>query len=332
MKDIFPKINKDVYLFRDEQVDRDKNILRLFEKYSNEDFNELDTIKEKIKSGQIKNVILTGMGSSLYALKEQERKILENNLKVILLEASKLDKYFENLNDESTLLVVVSQSGTSPEVVSLLSKFNENTNAIAITNNSTSPMSAVSPMYEIYSDSEFYIAHNSYINTLLLLDWILSYLFDKSVEYTQKDVVRSLANQDVYIKNNWDNEYDVFKNVDSVDIITISENVGTGLNTSLLLREGLGLMANTFTINEYYHGEHLVNNKNKLTVFLDVDPQEFDRKYMNQIETVNNNKYLFIDYNQILNGEDFILYPQIDSILQMAFFNRVVDKVMKEFE
>lgn len=270
------------------------------------------------------------MGSSLYALKEQERKILVNNLKTNSYEASKLDKYFENLNDESTLFIVVSQSGTSPEVVSLLSKFKRNTNAIAITNYSSSPMNTVSPMYEIHSDSEFYIAHNSSVNTLLLLDWTISHLFNKTVDYTELDVERSLLNQDNYIKNNWENNLDIFGKIDCVDIITKSENIGTGLNTSLLMREGLGIMANTFTINEYYHGEHLVNNKNKLTVFLDVDPNEFDREYIIEIEELNNNNYLFIDYEEVLNSEDYSVYQHIDSILQMALFNRIVDNVMRE--
>lgn len=330
MKDILQKINEDVYLFIDEQVNRNKNIGMLYERFNVKDLNHLHSLKDKIESGKITNIILSGMGSSLYALKEQEKKILENNLKVSSYEASHLVKYFDSLVDESTLLFVVSQSGTSPEVLSLLLNLKEETNAIAFTNNNTSPMNIISPMYEIHADSEYYIAHNSYLNSLLLLDWIISYLFDRSINYSQKDIERILLNQDKHIISNWKNGYDVFADIDCIDIITNSENTGTGLNSSLLMREGLGIMANTFTINEYYHGEHLVHNKNKLTVFVDIDPNEFDRKYLIQIETANNNKYLFLDYNKILNNEDYAMYPSMDSILQMAFFNRVVEKIMKE--
>lgn len=330
MKEILQKINDDVYLFVNEQEKRNANIERLYDEYKQLNFNKLDEIKSKIETGKINNVVFAGMGSSMYALMQLENKCLHCNINVQTYQASKASKYSNVLINENTLLILVSQSGTSPEVLSLQSKIRKNSNVISITNNKESNMKNFEPMFEIHSDQEYYIAHNSYLNTLLVLDWITNYLFNIEVEYEMKDVIKLLDFQDEYIIKNWLTSLPFSNDFDSLDIITEEDSVGTGLNTSLLFREGLGVMSNTFTINEYYHGEHLVNNKNKLTVFLDVLSSEEDKHYMTVIESINNNDYLFVDYSFIYQGDNYEKYLKLKPVIHMAFFNRIVDSIIRQ--
>lgn len=332
MKDILQKIDDDICLFVKEQEYRNNNIKRLYSKYNHFDFSKLDNIKQKIENKEINNIIFTGMGSSMYALKEIENKCLISNLKVQTYEASKVYKYSDALIDKETLLVLVSQSGTSPEVLDLQSKLTKQSNVISITNNSDSTMKNFEPMFEIHSDKEYYIAHNSYLNTLLVLDWVMNYLFSINVKYQLDDIIELLDIQDEYIKKNWSARLSLFNGINCLDIITEEDSVGTGLNTSLLFREGLGIMANTFTVNEYYHGEHLVNNKNKLTVFLDVISSDETKHYIKDIESINNNDYIFVDYSLIFNDQNYQKYLELKPILQMAFFNRITDLLMRKKE
>lgn len=328
MKSILQKIDNDIYKFVDEHVSRDEHVHRIAKAYEDVDFSDLDAIKEKIKNKEIDNVVFAGMGSSMYALTETELVFLTNGLRVSTYEASKAAMYAEHIINKNTLLIVVSQSGTSPEVLDLLAKVDKDSHIIGITNNLDTPMGAVKPVFEIHADKEYYIAHNSYVNTLYVLSKVANYLLDIVDTLNADDIVELLSVQDEYITSNWDNVFNVFEEVTSIDFITHADHVGTGRNTTLLCREGLGVMTNTFTINEYYHGEHLVNNNNKLTVFIDVYPEDEDKAIMQDIEAVNNNNYLFINYKEMYGETTYENYTHVKPIVQMALFNRIVEQCM----
>ncbi len=329
LKDILQMINDDIALFIKEQEVRDRNIERLFKAYADESFDSLNEFKEKIKKGEITHVLFAGMGSSMYAMQETELKFLKHGIKAQTFEASKAAMLSETLIDEQTLLIVVSQSGTSPEVLDLVSKLDDSSNIITITNHKETPLGGFKHCFEMHADKEYYIAHNSYLNTLLLLDWIASYLTDEEKTISYEDVKSLLNTQDKYIKDNWDDLSKLFEDVDAVDFITHAFNSGTGYNSCLLFREGLGIMANTFTINEYYHGEHLVQNKNKLTIFVDVDPNKEDKEIMEKIEHINQHKSLFINYKDIYNDNDTQTYLNLKPVVQMALFNRIAEFMME---
>lgn len=330
MKDILQMINDDIALFVKEQEARDENIERLFKAYEDESFDSLKAFKEKIEKGEITHVLFAGMGSSMYAMQETELKFVKYGLKAQTYEASKAAMLSDALVDDKTLVIVVSQSGTSPEVLDLVYKLDDSSNIITITNHKETPLGSFKHCFEMHADSEYYIAHNSYLNTLFLLDWIASYLTGDVKTRSSDDAISLLNTQDTYIKDNWDDLYKQFKDIDSVDFITHAFNSGSGYNSSLLFREGLGIMANTFTINEYYHGEHLVQNKNKLTIFIDVEPHQEDKEIMEKIEHINQHKSLFINYKDIYNEEDYKTYLNLKPVVHMALFNRIAQYLMEK--
>ena len=80
----------------------------------------LAPLAERLASGQLRRVVLTGMGSSYQALHPLHYTLLDRGLTALMLETSELVHYARALLDAGTLVVAISQSGQSAEIVQLL--------------------------------------------------------------------------------------------------------------------------------------------------------------------------------------------------------------------
>ena len=73
-----------------------------------------------LKEGKFEKVVLTGMGSSFHALHPLNIQLIDHGFTAVMVETSELLHYQNRLFDPKTLIVAVSQSGQSAEVVRLL--------------------------------------------------------------------------------------------------------------------------------------------------------------------------------------------------------------------
>lgn len=74
------------------------------------------------------------MGSSNYASISASLYLNKNGIESNVISAGQLLYYGLNSLDENTLIVMVSQSGESPEIINLLNKFKGRGNIVGITN------------------------------------------------------------------------------------------------------------------------------------------------------------------------------------------------------
>ena len=131
------------------------------------DFASLRRIREELASGKFRRVILTGMGSSYHALHSILLPLLNRGLPALMLETSELLHYAPGLLEPGSLLVVVSQSGRSAEVVRLLEKAGGGTPVIGVTNAADSPLAQhAQVLLPIQAGEEFSVSCKTYINTL----------------------------------------------------------------------------------------------------------------------------------------------------------------------
>src|SRR5947207_3822166 len=75
---------------------------------------------ERLRRGEFTNVILTGMGSSLSACVPATIILAGVGIPALAIEASELLVAYRPLLNAKTLLIVVSQSGQSAEIVRLM--------------------------------------------------------------------------------------------------------------------------------------------------------------------------------------------------------------------
>jgi len=122
-------------------------------------------------------VILTGMGSSFHALHPIAIRLSESGVRAIMLETSELIYYWAGLLQPETVLIVVSQSGRSAEIVRLLELIGERSHLIAVTNDVDSPLArAADTLCLIEAGRESTVSCKTYVSSLLALDRIANIL------------------------------------------------------------------------------------------------------------------------------------------------------------
>jgi len=92
------------------------------------------------KNKGIAEIILTGMGSSFFSSYLASCLLNEYGIRAYAINASELLHYHFSLLNRSTLLICVSQSGESYEIVKILQKLPEDVTCLAITNEQASTL------------------------------------------------------------------------------------------------------------------------------------------------------------------------------------------------
>jgi glucosamine--fructose-6-phosphate aminotransferase (isomerizing) len=98
-------------------------------------------VARRVRRGDLGRIVLTGMGSSHLGLGPLHLRLVEAGLTPASVESSELLYYQERLLGPETLLVLVSQSGRSAEIVRLLEAVRgRRVSTLAVTNTADSPL------------------------------------------------------------------------------------------------------------------------------------------------------------------------------------------------
>ena len=123
--------------------------------------------------GRFHRVVLTGMGGSYWALLTLNLDLLKRGWNPILAETSELIHGLPCVLDSRTLLIVVSQSGRSAEIVRLLDVKTPDCFTLAITNTADSPLAArADSVVPTHAGEEFTVSCKTYVTALMALKWI----------------------------------------------------------------------------------------------------------------------------------------------------------------
>ena len=131
------------------------------------DFAPFSGCAAQLRSGKLRRVILTGMGSSFHGLHPLNLALLRQGLAVFMLETSELVHHAPALLTPDALVVAVSQSGASAEIVQLLERLAPQAALIGITNTSGSPLARRSTaLFLTRAGSETTVSCKTYISAL----------------------------------------------------------------------------------------------------------------------------------------------------------------------
>ncbi len=104
------------------------------------DLHAVVPLADRLHRGDFTSVIFTGMGSSLSACIPATIILAEHGMPALALETSELVSAYHRLLGEKSLLVVVSQSGQSAEIVRLVEDLDGRVSLIGVTNTPDSPL------------------------------------------------------------------------------------------------------------------------------------------------------------------------------------------------
>lgn len=140
----------------------------------------LARISAELRAGEIDRIVLTGMGSSLHALYPLQLALINAGHLAVAVETAELVHAQIALLTPSTLLVVVSQSGRSAEIVRLLERLVERRRkhlgpprVIGVTNSVDSPLAQkCETVVLLRAGEEFSVSCKTYLATLAALHWL----------------------------------------------------------------------------------------------------------------------------------------------------------------
>jgi glucosamine--fructose-6-phosphate aminotransferase (isomerizing) len=143
-----------------------------------------------VREGKFKRVVLTGMGSSFHALHPLYLEFIGHDFTTLMVETSELLHYQNRLFDEKTLIVAVSQSGQSAEVVRLLEMNRGKSPVIAVTNTPHSPLADYANATILTrAGVEFSVSCKTYLASLMALVWLGDIVCERNLHRTRQELV-----------------------------------------------------------------------------------------------------------------------------------------------
>jgi glucosamine--fructose-6-phosphate aminotransferase (isomerizing) len=150
---------------------------------------ELESLAGRLRKGKFQRVVLTGMGSSFHALHPLTLQLISHGYTAIMVETSELVHYKSRFFDPKTLIVAVSQSGQSAEMVRLATVNRKRSAVIAVTNMPDSVLAKhASAVLLTRAGSEFSVSCKTYVTALLALKWLGDVLCERDAKLTRREL------------------------------------------------------------------------------------------------------------------------------------------------
>src|SRR5260370_40472440 len=130
-------------------------------------------LAKRLNGGSFHRIVLTGMGSSFYALHPLCLDLINQGFSAMMIETSELFHYKSRFFDPKTLIVAVSQSGQSAEMIRLIEVNQKRAAIIAVTNTPESPLALQSDAAVLTrAGDEFSVSCKTYVTALMALKWL----------------------------------------------------------------------------------------------------------------------------------------------------------------
>ena len=150
-------------------------------------------VLRRLIQGEIQRVVLTGMGSSFYALHPLHARLTAAGFTTVMLETSELLYYFPSLLDARSLVIAVSQSGRSAEIVRLVSEQERRFALIGVTNTSDSPLALRSDSaFLTNAGEEFSVSCKTYVTALVTLHHLGSLFIGANGDETVSELAQAV--------------------------------------------------------------------------------------------------------------------------------------------
>jgi len=150
---------------------------------------ELLDLASRLHRRKFQRIVLTGMGSSFHALHPLNLQLIGHGFTAIMVETSELIHYKTRFFDPKTLIVAVSQSGQSVEMLRLAEVNSKRSSVIAVTNTPESPLGkhATASLYTRAGD-EFSVSCKTYVTALMALKWLGDLLCERDIRQSRREL------------------------------------------------------------------------------------------------------------------------------------------------
>lgn len=208
--------------------------------------------------GQFDQIVLTGMGASFHALHPLQIQLVEQGFHAVAYETSELIYYYPAALTPRTLLIAVSQSGRSVEMVRLLDAAAGRVRTIGVTNTPDSPLATRADFTLLTrAGAEATVSCKTFVATLLALDWLGAALRNADRRQTE-DALRSAAPVAASYLAGWEAKVgSLVKLLGGVRALFVTgrgASMAAAGNGGLILKESAHFHAEGMTCSAFRHG------------------------------------------------------------------------------
>jgi glutamine---fructose-6-phosphate transaminase (isomerizing) len=277
----------------------------------------LTNAAERLAEGKFQRVVLTGMGSSFHALHPLNLQLISHGFNALMVETSELVHYESRLFDPKTLIIAVSQSGQSAEMIRLTEVNSKRSEVIAVTNTPQSPLVKHSTA-ALFTQAgiEYSVSCKTYVTALMALKFLGDILCSRDPKQSLGELKKAPSAAGEYLKG-WKEHVEVLatklrhiRHLFFVGRGATLASVGTG---ALIVKESDHFHAEGMSSAAYRHGPfEMLNEETFVVVFSgDEKTRGLNRHLLSDIRQ-NGGQAEFIGQNSSL--EPFCLQDHGDGI------------------
>ena len=203
-------------------------------------------------------VVFTGMGSSLFAAYPAQAFLSENNVRALVWETAELVHHHLKVVRPDTLLVVVSQSGETAEVLRLLEELPARSAVLAVTNVEASSLAKRAKLLlPLMAGEQVAVSTKTYTCSVAVLMYLAFAIAGKMPGALTQEVMRAVKMQEDILERHEDLMppiVEFFNRPPYVALMSRGADLATAYQGALMLKEVARMAAEPISAAQFRHG------------------------------------------------------------------------------
>jgi glutamine---fructose-6-phosphate transaminase (isomerizing) len=217
-------------------------------------------------------VIFTGMGSSLFAAFPAQAHLTGHGARALVWETAELVHHHLKVVRDDTLLVVVSQSGETAEVMRLLEALPAEARVLAVTNVEASPLAKrASLLLPMMAGEQTAVSTKTYTNAVAVLMYLAFAITGEPLSPLTQEVMRAVEAQEKILERHGvliPPIVEFFNRPPYVALMSRGPDLASAYQGALTLKEVARLPAEPTSAAQFRHGPiEIINPSHRYMVF-----------------------------------------------------------------
>ncbi len=227
--------------------------------------------------GECDQIVLTGMGASFHALHPLQIQLVHHGFHAVAYETSELIYYYPAALTPRTLLIAVSQSGRSVEMVRLLDITAGRVRTIGVTNTPDSPLAMRSDLTVLTrAGAEATVSCKTFVAALVALEWLGAALCGADRKQIESVLREAAPAAEMYLAG-WDAKVgslvNLLEGIRALFVTGRGSSMAAAGNGGLIVKESAHFHAEGMTCSAFRHGPFEMSGPGVFALVLAGDPK-----------------------------------------------------------